>query len=1038
MRNIYQPIALLVAFTYVSLTSLAQSQTGPGGVGTSTNLHVWLDASQLTLSNGDPVANWTDISGNGNNFTQFDVSRQPSFSQTGLINDRPAVSFTSDVISSTAISALNTDVLSYFIVYRNQSSLPSGNNFGMILSTRSSLNNIEWAYQLKRENNSLVRVERYARQSTSAFSIAKSDLNNTENLSSAIGNGIWRGSNDIYGQWNGAETSSTAGAVSSGFSHVFTNLGAALDAGNNPIRFFTGDVSEIIIYNSEINSAQEKIIFNNLSAKYNITLGGSVIYAHNATHPNEVAGIGRDNVSNQHLSAKGSSIMEVTAGSLDDGDYLLWGHDEAGLVPQTADAPDDYIQFLGERFSQVWRVTEVNEVGDLTIVFDMTGIHFGFPDDYELLIDADGVFATGATRISGVLVGDELTFNVLAGQLSNGNFMTIGNSKESYIFSIADDQDWNDPTTWNCTCIPNSSNDFVAIISGHTVNISGNESVGNLEITLGTTLLIGSGASLDVVNGLDVDGTLISNTNGTVSFDQGGVCLLSGAGTFNLGNMLVDNSTQLTLESGPTYIISGILTPTSGTIDFNNQPFLFASSASGTSSIGVVGGAAIINNADNLSVQRNVNAGIAGYRNLGTPLNLMALRQWDDELFISGPGFPDGCASSSSGCYLSARFWKASTQAYEGISDINELISNGSGIEIWLGDNLTSFSATTLTSTGTPNFNVSSNISILSGWNLIANPFMSSINFHNVIRNSGNIGNYFYVFNPNTNAFEWYDAASSTFSSNWTNAGILSSSQGFWVFNNGAPSSITFNQGSKSFGVDGFFKNEHSNQLVVKLIENGKEEGAACVIELNNDASYGFDENLDMPAFPYQIRLSNQIYSKSVDDQSLVFNSRPEESNCIKIPLFLDVADDNSFKIQFDKLPQGYTCYMIDERTKTVSKINDNSIFYFDAQSGSEQNRYSVLLTKNTQECNLMEDDYATRFKVHTYQNTVFVALEGEITDFTVEIKNLLGQTVYHSKLYSETSNEQFVLDVNDGVYLVEIKSHSGNIISTSKVFINK
>jgi hypothetical protein len=84
-----------------------------------------------------------------------------------------------------------------------------------------------------------------------------------------------------------------------------------------------------------------------------------------------------------------------------------------------------------------------------------------------------------------------------------------------------------------------------------------------------------------------------------------------------------------------------------------------------------------------------------------------------------------------------------------------------------------------------------------------------------------------------------------------------------------------------------------------------------------------------------------------------------------------------------------------------------------------------------------MEDDYATRFKVHTYQNTVFVALEGEITNFTVEIKNLLGQTVYHSKLYSETSNEQFVLDVNDGVYLVEIKSHSGNIISTSKVFIN-
>jgi hypothetical protein len=1041
MRNIYQPITLtlLLAFTCVSLSSLAQTQTGPGGVGTSSNLHVWLDASQLTLSNGDPVATWADISGNGNDFTQSNASRQPDFSQSGLINGRPSVAFngTTDFFSSSAIPALNTDVLSYFIVYRNQSILPSGNNFGMVLSTRSSINNIEWAYQLKRENNFTVAAERYARQITPLFAIASSSLTTSESLSSAIANGIWRGADAIYGQWNGAKTATTSGANSSGFTHVFTNLGAALDASNNPIRLFTGDVSEVIIFNNEINSAQEKIIYNHLSAKYNVTLGGSIIYAHNATHPNEVAGIGRDNVSNQHLSAKGSGIVEFTAASLSDGNYLLWGHNDDVLTSQSTDVPISYNTTFGERMTRTWKVSETGSTGNVTISFDLVGNHFGHPNDYELLIDADGDFTSGTTIIAGTLVGDIVSFTVTGAQLNDGDFFTVANSNVSVIRSIVSGQNWNQTSTWSCSCIPLIT-DYVTISDNHIVNLTDIQNTARLTVRSNGELSIASSGLLNITEHINVIGTINSDPAGTINFIGSALQTVNTNGTINFGSLTMNNSgVGAQLQTG-NFFLSGVLTLTDGDLDLGGNQFTFTSSASGTAAIGVLTGAATILNSGNARVQRFIPTGVAGYRNIGTPQTNMPLEEWDNELFISGPGFPDGCAFSSNGCYRSARLWDVSTQQYVGIDNISTLIPNGTGVEIWLGDNLTSFNQSTLTSSGEINMDLSTNINIGNGWNLIANPFMSSINFHNVIRNNVSIGNYFYVFNPDNNAFEWYDAASSTSSSNWTNGGVLSSFQGFWVFNNGVASSMTFNQASKSFGVDGFFKNEHSNQLVVKLIENGKEEGAACVIELNNDASYGFDENLDMPAFPYQIRLSNQIYSKSVDDQSLVFNSRPEESNCIKIPLFLDVADENSFKIQFDKLPQGYACYMIDENTKTVSKINDNSIFYFDAQSGTEQNRYSVLLTKNTQECSLIEDDYATRFKVHTYQNTVFVALEGEITDFTVEIKNLLGQTVYHSKLYSETSNEQFVLDVNDGVYLVEIKSHSGNIISTSKVFINK
>lgn len=51
---------------------------------------VWLDATQLGLSNGASVAEFTDVSGNGRHFVQATPSSQPTFLTSG-INGLPAV-----------------------------------------------------------------------------------------------------------------------------------------------------------------------------------------------------------------------------------------------------------------------------------------------------------------------------------------------------------------------------------------------------------------------------------------------------------------------------------------------------------------------------------------------------------------------------------------------------------------------------------------------------------------------------------------------------------------------------------------------------------------------------------------------------------------------------------------------------------------------------------------------------------------------------------------------------------------------------------
>lgn len=54
-------------------------------------LKLWLDASQITgLNDGDAVATWSDLSGNGNSVAQGTASKRPTY-QTAEINGLPVV-----------------------------------------------------------------------------------------------------------------------------------------------------------------------------------------------------------------------------------------------------------------------------------------------------------------------------------------------------------------------------------------------------------------------------------------------------------------------------------------------------------------------------------------------------------------------------------------------------------------------------------------------------------------------------------------------------------------------------------------------------------------------------------------------------------------------------------------------------------------------------------------------------------------------------------------------------------------------------------
>ena len=168
----------------------------------------------------------------------------------------------------------------------------------------------------------------------------------------------------------------------------------------------------------------ERIIVENaLAAKYGMlgSIANSLFNA-SSTYINDIAGIGRSG-SIEHNVAKGASPLTVSDPSnLDEEEYLFWG--ENGL--DGMDEDDVEVGEIDNRWSKVWQFHEDSDVGNVTLTF-YRPISEGDHNDVKLLVDEDGIFNTGATRI------DATSFDATAGtftfenvDIEDGWFYTLG------------------------------------------------------------------------------------------------------------------------------------------------------------------------------------------------------------------------------------------------------------------------------------------------------------------------------------------------------------------------------------------------------------------------------------------------------------------------------------------------------------------------------------------------------------------------------------------------------------------------------------
>ena len=302
------------------------------------------------------------------------------------------------------------------------------------------------------------------------------------------------------------------------------------------------------------------------------------------------------------------------------------------------------------------------------------------------------------------------------------------------------------------------------------------------------------------------------------------------------------------------------------------------------------------------------------------------------------------------------------------------------------------------------------------GYNLMGNPFVSSLDWENVIIPAG-MDNVVYVL----------DAASSNYLPyikgvpGQSNSQFVPPMQGFFVKAT-APGIFELGNAQRSHsGATNFYKSE--NPKLVTLEATGSKYSDQTLVYFNDQAGIEHDGQFDA----YKIistKNSNlpQIYSLTPTGEKLAINGLPATSD---VPVGFTAIEAGSFSIKAAKKGEFSKLTLEDTKTGIITDLLKNS-YSFDFVPGETAQRF--VLHFGTLSTN---DKVSSSAVINSYSKTVFVNFKVQV-EGDIFIYNVSGELI-STKTSAKGMNE---IGINHtGIYIVKVISKDNTLVG--KVFIN-
>ena len=459
---------------------------------------------------------------------------------------------------------------------------------------------------------------------------------------------------------------------------------------------------------------------------------------------------------------------------------------------------------------------------------------------YNILYNVSGTINSGnefsavTTRIQNVTMDGGGTVNLTANRTINGNLtLTSGD------FNIA-----STTITLEGNLVANSSSSFTSgtfVFDGSTtVSGSAIPTFGNIQVN-DTRILTLPAGDFEVAGNISFEaGATVNAGSSTFVLNGSSLQTFSGGG-ITLGNVTVNKSGGTDVDLTSQLIITGSLEVSSANSDFgSNGNLVIRSTSDGTSGNGRIG--QLLNGASvsgDVTVERFMASEGRIYRYISTPVAGFAVSQLQLDLPITG-SFTG--TSSCSGCTTNQSMFSydGSTQAYVDFPSTanTEILQPGVGYSTFVRQDILGGPVTIDWSgpinQGTVPLPVSHNGTSTS-YNLVGNPYPSTIDWDNAGWTKSGISNAIQVRDNTTGVFRTWNGSTGDLT-----GGRIATGQGFWVRTTAGSPSLQVTEPVKSTLTGTFFRKEEEplNQIVLTL--------ANASGSIEDNAFYWIGENTSM------------------------------------------------------------------------------------------------------------------------------------------------------------------------------------------------
>jgi hypothetical protein len=320
------------------------------------------------------------------------------------------------------------------------------------------------------------------------------------------------------------------------------------------------------------------------------------------------------------------------------------------------------------------------------------------------------------------------------------------------------------------------------------------------------------------------------------------------------------------------------------------------------------------------------------------------------------------------------------------------------------------------------------------GWNLVGNPYSASIDWTllNVIENSQNIEDNFWVWMPTQRAYGAY-SASTTIPLN-IESSIIPSNHAFLVkvVSPEEPAFINFDPAAQVANSRNYLKSgKASATSYVKFAGVSGKVRDEMAVAFIDDASMGLDK------YDMEKRFANQNHVlelfTNVGDMQAAINAVPLDGNYeVALGYNAMVAGDFSIEMVKDNT-ENVSCILVDKSLEIEQVLRPGDRYEFSATKGKNITRFALKFSKIVTSEKDIEQPVAD-FSCHVFENEIFVDFDNAHNGLKFQVADVQGRIL---KQGSILDSSKFSVGVYEqGVYVLTFNDLNGQWYGSQKVVV--